>query len=208
MAQESLNRRVEYTWKYTSIQPDCSETVIAQAQKWFLSRSGCKRNAMKHQPPSTATSPPAKCVIVKRIHPHAFVDETGWTILTTHVEHWLTLAYATTLAKLIVKLSKQLCFGCLLEATEASAHNCSPTSGDDIKRYIPLAWQELDENSVIQQWRDYLETDVSVRDVQTFVLLKYECVDYRNSTFKTPAWHLVIENTIANIVRLEYRFTT
>jgi hypothetical protein len=200
---------MEFSWKYVSTQSDGSEEIVAQSSKWFLSRSGCRTNASKAMKTFVQRqgTPPPKRVIVKRIKPYHLTDERDQSECTLRLEHWLTMAYALQLTKLVLKLSKQLCFGCVLEDSDIDTHDCHNIGCEDTtQRYLVLAWNDLDEVNVLTQWRCYTQNDRVLQGVQELVFLKYECKDYRKTVFKTEQWKNELAKMVNRLVKLERVF--
>ena len=65
---------------------------------------------------------------------------------------------------------------------------------------------ETDESLVTLKWREYVEDDQTLRGISPLYMLKYECVDYRDTVFKSKEWYEKMEEIVRKIGILRERF--
>ena len=89
-------------------------------------------------------------VIVKRIQPCRIVDEIDNHAVDIQLENLMLLCYALELAKLVMTLSHQMCTQCIFEGEDIDKHECFKfTLEEKLRRYLSLAWMDIDEDAVI-----------------------------------------------------------
>ena len=65
---------------------------------------------------------------------------------------------------------------------------------------------EIDEDAVMTKWREYVKEDQSLKGICPLYMLKYECLAYRDTVFKSKEWYETMEELIRKIGVLQERF--
>ena len=82
------------------------------------------------------------------------------------LENLMMLCYALELAKLVMTLSHQMCTQCIFEGEDIDKHECFKfTLEEKLRRYLSLAWMDIDEEAVILKCIHLVNTDSNLQQV-------------------------------------------
>ncbi|XP_071118374.1 uncharacterized protein [Haliotis cracherodii] len=138
-----------------------NEAVIRQSHKWFPSQDECVKDAKrKFEDEFNIT----KRVIIKKSCWALSADEVAMAEKMKLVENLLTLCYCIQVTKIIKRLSRELCFGCMFDAEGERDHTCNMSEQQLVEKYFNMTSSDVDDGEVHESCRKLLLEDPSFPD--------------------------------------------